>query len=186
MPVWVNEAAAISSACAPATRSSCPSAGSVSTPSSPGIWRDYEHQSGAIVIGSADYVRLTGDHRHQYRVAVAAAERAPPTTLENAIRDLLPATRVRPAHAAGAAPPVAAGIRSHVRDHLSARARRGADRTVRHRRGHQRAGAGAARRIRRAAAPRIHARADRGDAGDRRRRAWRASACSSACSPAAS
>ena len=48
----------ICSAFAPATPSSCPSRRqAISTRSSRGIWRDYEHQNGAVVIDSADYVR---------------------------------------------------------------------------------------------------------------------------------
>ena len=109
-----------------------------------GIWRDYEHQNGAVVIGSADYVRLTGDTGVntvslwlQARRRLRARSK---TRFATAAGDA-----IRLAHAARSAPPVAAGIRSDVRDHLSAGAGRRADRSVRHRGGHQRAGAGAAR-----------------------------------------
>jgi putative ABC transport system permease protein len=57
-----------------------------------GLWRDYEHQNGAIVIGSADYVRLTGDTGVN-TVSLWLQPGADSRALENAIRDLLPATQ---------------------------------------------------------------------------------------------
>jgi putative ABC transport system permease protein len=57
-----------------------------------GIWRDYEHQNGAVVIGSADYVRISGDTGVN-TVSLWLQPGASPQSLENAIRDLLPATQ---------------------------------------------------------------------------------------------
>ena len=57
-----------------------------------GIWRDYEHQNGAVVIGSADYVRLSGDTGIN-TVSLWLQPGAESQSIENAIRDLLPATQ---------------------------------------------------------------------------------------------
>jgi putative ABC transport system permease protein len=57
-----------------------------------GIWRDYEHQNGAIVIGSVDYVRATGDTGIN-TVSLWLQPGADSDALENQIRDLLPATQ---------------------------------------------------------------------------------------------
>jgi putative ABC transport system permease protein len=57
-----------------------------------GIWRDYEHQNGAVVLRSTDYVRMTGD-RAVNTMSLWLQPGADPRGLENAIRDLLPATQ---------------------------------------------------------------------------------------------
>jgi putative ABC transport system permease protein len=57
-----------------------------------GIWRDYEHQNGAVVIGSDDYVRLSGDTSVN-TVSLWLQPGVDSRSLENAIRDLLPATQ---------------------------------------------------------------------------------------------
>jgi putative ABC transport system permease protein len=57
-----------------------------------GIWRDYEHQNGAVVIGSDDYVRLSGDTGVN-TVSLWLQPGVQSRNLENAIRDLLPATQ---------------------------------------------------------------------------------------------
>jgi putative ABC transport system permease protein len=57
-----------------------------------GIWRDYEHQNGAVVIDSTDYVRMTGDTAVN-TVSLWLQQGVDPHGLENAIRDLLPATQ---------------------------------------------------------------------------------------------
>jgi putative ABC transport system permease protein len=57
-----------------------------------GIWRDYEHQNGAVVIDSADYVRLSGDTGVN-TVSLWLQPGVDSRSLENAIRDLLPATQ---------------------------------------------------------------------------------------------
>ena len=64
-----------STAFAPATSSSCPSQVTALRAFAAGIWRDYEHQNGAVVIDSADYVSDVGRHRRQYREALVAARR---------------------------------------------------------------------------------------------------------------
>ena len=55
-----------------------------------GIWRDYARQQGAIVISSADYVRLTGD-RQRTEAAVTLAPFASVAPVRNALRARLPA-----------------------------------------------------------------------------------------------
>jgi putative ABC transport system permease protein len=57
-----------------------------------GIWRDYEHQNGAVVIGSDEYVRLSGDTGVN-TVSLWLQPGVASRSLENAIRDLLPATQ---------------------------------------------------------------------------------------------
>ena len=57
-----------------------------------GIWRDYEHQNGAVVIDGADYVRLSGDTGVN-TVSLWLQPGVDSKSLENAIRDLLPATQ---------------------------------------------------------------------------------------------
>jgi putative ABC transport system permease protein len=57
-----------------------------------GIWRDYEHQNGAVVIGSDEYVRLSGDTGVN-TVSLWLQPGVESRSLENAIRDLLPATQ---------------------------------------------------------------------------------------------
>jgi putative ABC transport system permease protein len=57
-----------------------------------GIWRDYEHQNGAVVIDSTDYVRLSGDTGVN-TVSLWLQPGVDAKALENTIRDLLPATQ---------------------------------------------------------------------------------------------
>jgi putative ABC transport system permease protein len=57
-----------------------------------GIWRDYEHQNGAVVIDSADYARVTGDTAVN-TVSLWLQPGIDPHALENSVRDLLPATQ---------------------------------------------------------------------------------------------
>jgi putative ABC transport system permease protein len=57
-----------------------------------GVWRDYEHQNGAVVIDSADYVRVTGDTGVNV-VSLWLDSGIDAHALENSIRDLLPATQ---------------------------------------------------------------------------------------------
>ena len=54
-----------------------------------GIWRDYARQQGAIVISSADYVRLTGD-RQRTEAAVTLARGASAAAVQAALRARLP------------------------------------------------------------------------------------------------
>lgn len=57
-----------------------------------GLWRDYEHQNGAVVISSADYVRLTSDTGVN-TISLWLQSGADSHAVENAIRDVLPATQ---------------------------------------------------------------------------------------------
>jgi len=54
-----------------------------------GIWRDYAHPNGAIVMNREDYIRLTGD-RSVNTVSVWAAEGVSPPRLQEDLRDSLP------------------------------------------------------------------------------------------------
>jgi putative ABC transport system permease protein len=57
-----------------------------------GIWRDYEHQNGAIVVSSADYIRLSGDTSVN-TISLWLQPGASSQAVESAIRDVLPATQ---------------------------------------------------------------------------------------------
>jgi putative ABC transport system permease protein len=57
-----------------------------------GIWRDYEHQNGAVVISSTDYVRLSGDTGVN-TISVWLQPGVGSQAVENEIRDVLPATQ---------------------------------------------------------------------------------------------
>ncbi|MDY6944227.1 MAG: ABC transporter permease [Pseudomonadota bacterium] len=61
LPVWISEAAADLYALEPGKQIEFELAGKPVTASVRGIWRDYEHQNGAIVMDRADYLQLTGD-----------------------------------------------------------------------------------------------------------------------------
>ena len=56
-----------------------------------GVWRDYARQQGAIVIGSADYVRLTGD-RQRTEAAITLAPGADVSKVRAGIEARLPET----------------------------------------------------------------------------------------------
>jgi len=66
VPAWVSEAAARLYRLGPGDRLELPTAAGdrpTETVHVAGVWRDYARQHGAIVVGSADYDRLTGDRR---------------------------------------------------------------------------------------------------------------------------
>jgi putative ABC transport system permease protein len=90
-PIWVSEAAADLYGIRAGDALQLSVAGRSLAAFVAGTWRDYEHQNGAIVIGAADYVRVTGDSGVN-TVSLWLEAGADPGALENAIRDLLPAT----------------------------------------------------------------------------------------------
>lgn len=61
VPVWISEAAADLYAIASGDRVSFKLGGKSVAASVRGVWRDYEHQNGAIVMDRKDYLALTGD-----------------------------------------------------------------------------------------------------------------------------
>lgn len=91
-PAWVSEAAADLFGLHVGDTFELSVAGRSLQAFAAGTWRDYEHQNGAIVIGSADYVRATGDTGVN-TVSLWLQPGTEAHSLENAIRDLLPATQ---------------------------------------------------------------------------------------------
>lgn len=91
-PAWVSEAAADLFGIRAGDAFELSVAGHSLPVFAAGIWRDYEHQNGAIVIGSVDYVRVTGDTGVN-TVSLWLQPGTAAHSLENAIRDLLPATQ---------------------------------------------------------------------------------------------
>lgn len=61
IPVWISEAAADRFALRPGARIDVPLAGSRTAATVLGIWRDYQHPDGALLIDRTTYRRLTGD-----------------------------------------------------------------------------------------------------------------------------
>ena len=54
-----------------------------------GIWRDYEHQNGAVLLDRDTYVRLTGDTAVN-ALSVWVRDGADVTQLASAIREIMP------------------------------------------------------------------------------------------------
>ncbi|MBL8269777.1 FtsX-like permease family protein [Steroidobacter sp.] len=61
LPLWINEAAADLFGLAPGDALEFELSGKPVVGSVRGVWRDYEHQNGAVVMDRNDYVALTGD-----------------------------------------------------------------------------------------------------------------------------
>lgn len=91
-PAWVSEAAADLFGLRAGDAFELSVAGHSLQAFAAGTWRDYEHQNGAIVIGSGDYVRATGDTAVN-TVSLWLQPGTEAHSLENAIRDLMPATQ---------------------------------------------------------------------------------------------
>lgn len=89
LPVWVSEAAADLFALELGERIEFELAGKPVAASVRGVWRDYEHQNGAIVMDRDDYLALTGD-RSVNTVWFWLDDSADIAKVGNAIRDLLP------------------------------------------------------------------------------------------------
>lgn len=89
VPVWISEAAADLFALRPGDVFDMTIGGKPMAASVRGIWRDYEHQSGAIVIDRHTYVQLSGDtaiNTVWFWLAPGAEESA----VQKRIRDRLP------------------------------------------------------------------------------------------------
>ncbi|HEY0684031.1 MAG TPA: FtsX-like permease family protein [Steroidobacter sp.] len=89
LPVWISEAAADLFALKPGDEIQFSLGGKSVAASVRGVWRDYEHQNGAIVMDRSDYLALTGD-RAINTVWFWLEESADIAKVGNAIRDLLP------------------------------------------------------------------------------------------------
>ncbi|WP_129640990.1 FtsX-like permease family protein [Peristeroidobacter agariperforans] len=89
LPVWVSEAASDLFAIESGDEIEFDLAGKQVVGSVRGVWRDYEHQNGAIVMGRDDYVALTGD-RAVNTVWFWLDDAADIGKVGNAIRDLMP------------------------------------------------------------------------------------------------
>jgi putative ABC transport system permease protein len=89
LPVWISEAAADLYALSPGEQIEFELAGKSVTASIRGVWRDYEHQNGAIVMDRDDYLKLTGD-RSVNTVWFWLDDSADLAKVGTAIRDSLP------------------------------------------------------------------------------------------------
>lgn len=89
LPVWVSEAASDLFAIAAGDEIKFELAGQQVVASVRGVWRDYEHQNGALVMARDEYVARTGD-RAVNTVWFWLDEDADIGKVGNAIRDLLP------------------------------------------------------------------------------------------------
>jgi putative ABC transport system permease protein len=89
LPVWINEAAADLFGLRAGDAIQFAIAGRPVAASVRGIWRDYEHQNGAIVMDRNEYVKLSGD-RAINTVWFWLDDTIDTTALGNAVRDLLP------------------------------------------------------------------------------------------------
>jgi putative ABC transport system permease protein len=88
-PLWISEAAADMFSLEAGDDIEFELAGQPIAASVRGIWRDYEHQNGAVVMDRNDYVRLTGD-RAINTVWFWLEDASDTGTVSNAIRELLP------------------------------------------------------------------------------------------------
>lgn len=91
VPVWINEAAADLFGLKAGSTLDLPIGDRRITASVRGVWRDYEHQNGAVVIDRATYVRLTGD-RAVNTVWLWLDRGVTSQAMQSAITDALPGT----------------------------------------------------------------------------------------------
>ena len=89
IPIWINEAAADLFSIQSGDSLRFELAGKPVVASVRGVWRDYEHQNGAIAMDRDDYVRLSGD-RALNTVWFWLDDAIDVSTFGNALRDLMP------------------------------------------------------------------------------------------------
>lgn len=89
IPVWINEAAADLFSIRTGQSLRFELGGKPVVASVRGVWRDYEHQNGAIVMDRDEYVRGTGD-RTLNTVWFWLDESVDAASVGNAVRDLMP------------------------------------------------------------------------------------------------
>jgi putative ABC transport system permease protein len=87
--VWINEAAGDLFGLQPGGAFDLPLAGRTHPAFVRGLWRDYEHRNGAIVIERSTYIQLTGD-REVNTFWLWLREGVSVQAIQAAIRDLLP------------------------------------------------------------------------------------------------
>lgn len=90
VPVWVSEPGAWLYGWTPGDRITLPVGPKDTVFFVSGVWRDYARQHGAIAIGTADYVRLTGD-RWRTEASFDLIPGASPERVGEALRARLPA-----------------------------------------------------------------------------------------------
>src|SRR5690606_20782170 len=89
LPVWISEAAADLFALEPGAEIKLNLGGKAVDASVRGVWRDYEHQNGAVVMARDDYLALTGD-RAVNAVWFWLDDSADTAKVGNAVRDQMP------------------------------------------------------------------------------------------------
>jgi putative ABC transport system permease protein len=89
IPVWISEAAADLFSIEPGDSLRFELAGKPVVAQVRGVWRDYEHQNGAIVMDRDEYVRVTGD-RALNMVWFWLDDSVDATAVGNSVRDLMP------------------------------------------------------------------------------------------------
>jgi putative ABC transport system permease protein len=88
-PVWINEAASDLYAWQAGEARNVVIAGQQLTVFARGVWRDYEHQSGAVIMERGTYAQLTGDDAVN-TVWLWLKEGATAPAVQSAIRNVLP------------------------------------------------------------------------------------------------
>jgi putative ABC transport system permease protein len=88
IPIWISEAAADRFALEPGTQLDLPIGDAPETATIRGVWRDYEHPNGALLIDRQTYVRLTGDDAIN-AVSFWLMPNASIDTVQHSIRDVL-------------------------------------------------------------------------------------------------
>jgi putative ABC transport system permease protein len=89
IPIWINEAAADLFSIKTGDSLRFELAGKPVIASVRGVWRDYEHQNGAIVMDRDEYARVTGD-RKLNTVWFWLNDSVDRATFGNSVRDLMP------------------------------------------------------------------------------------------------
>ena len=90
IPIWVSEAAADLYGLQPGATVSLPLNGRRIAASVRGVWRDYEHQDGAILVNRDAYVKITGDTAVNTLSLWTRAGASIPE-LTKAVREIMPA-----------------------------------------------------------------------------------------------
>lgn len=88
IPVWISEAAADRLRLGPGDAIELRLGATTESASIRGVWRDYEHQTGALLLDRREYVRLTGD-RAVNAVSFWLAEGVSLDTVQQGIRNVL-------------------------------------------------------------------------------------------------
>lgn len=90
LPIWISQAVADAAGLSAGSQTSVTIAGHTLSARVRGIWRDYEHAGGAVVVERARYVALTGDEAVNTGWLWLTAD-AQQVAVQQRIRELLPA-----------------------------------------------------------------------------------------------